>query len=62
MIHNFFSLALYVITGTRKNSARQTEYRISNLTEEDKWVRLKRSAKKEGLDFRPLRKVMEVDI
>lgn len=47
-----------MITGTRKNHLRKTEYRISNLIHEDQWIKLRRNEQKTGIEFRPLRKVL----
>ena len=48
---------IYVIVDLAKNNLRQTEYKVSNLSAEDSWVRLKRGKGKTGIDFRVLRKV-----
>ena len=47
-----------MVTGTRKNHLRKTEYRVSNLIQEDQWIKLKRNEQKTGIEFRPLRKVL----
>lgn len=51
-------IGVFVITGTRKNHLRKTEYRISNLIHEDQWIKLRRNEQKTGIEFRPLRKVL----
>lgn len=53
--------AIYVVTELRKNKWKKTEFRISNMKMDDRWVRLKRSTKKTGLTFWPLRKVLFLD-
>lgn len=47
-----------MVTGVRKSSLRKTEYRLSSRTQDDFWIRLKRSETKSGEDFCPLRRVM----
>ena len=47
-----------MVTGTRKNNLRKSEFRVSNLISEDQWVKLRRNDHKTGLEFRPLRKVL----
>ncbi len=51
---------IFVITSLRKNNLRKTEYRLSSLDYDDQWVKLKRSQQKGGLEFRPLKKVLEL--
>ena len=49
---------VFVIIDTAKNNLRKTEYKISNHAHGDAWVKLKRSEKKTGVDFRLLRQVL----
>ena len=45
----------------RKNIQRQSEYRLTRLgANEDLWVRLKRGKGKSGVDFIPLKKVLNL--
>lgn len=48
---------IYVIIDMVKNNLRKTEYKVSNFTVGDSWVRLKRGRGKSGIEFRVLRKV-----
>jgi hypothetical protein len=47
-----------VITDLRKNLLSKTEFRLSNFTMDDHWVKLKRGEGKSGNEFRPMRKVL----
>eukprot|EP01034_Spumella_vulgaris_P025282 gene25282-31720_t len=48
---------LFIITNTRKNLWFKTEFHLVGANHTDLWTMLKRSQRKEGLEFRPLRKV-----
>ncbi len=60
IIISLFSSGIYVITGIRKNTMRKTEFRLSSFGtgKIDQWAKLKRGDGKGGVDFRPLRKVL----
>lgn len=49
---------VFVIIDIAKNNLRKTEYKISNKVHGDTWVKLRRSEKKTGVDFRLLRQVL----
>lgn len=49
---------IFVVTDVRKNYLSKTEFRISRYRVDDAWVKLKRVEGKNGLDFRPMRKVL----
>jgi hypothetical protein len=49
---------IFVVTDVRKNYLSKTEFRLSRFYHDDTWVKLKRSETKNGLEFRPLRKVL----
>lgn len=48
---------LHVVTGVRKNFFKKSLFRISSFYDDDAWVRLRRGPNKNGVVFRPLRKV-----
>ena len=53
---------IYVVTGIKKHWLfRNTSYRISSFTADDKWISIRRG-KKQGISVRPMRKVLLMNI
>ncbi len=50
---------IFVVTKSRKNIFRKTEYHLSAADGDEFWLRLQRGASKKGQKFRPLRRVVD---
>jgi hypothetical protein len=51
----------FVVIGTRKSTFRKTFFHLSAGPYDEFWIKLKRSPKKSGIAFRPLRQVAVVE-
>ncbi len=58
----FYRLATYITTGTRRLAVGKTEFRLSRLGHEDRWVHLKRADYKSGFAFKINRQVRLIPI
>ncbi len=53
----FYCVATYITTGTRRLAVGKTEFRLSRIGHEDRWVHLKRADYKTGFAFKINRQV-----
>ena len=52
---------LFVIIGTKKSTFRKTFFHLTAGNGDEFWIRLKRGDHKNGIPFRPLRKVANIE-
>lgn len=52
---------LYVVSAVKRSVIGIYDFRLTNLTKEDQWVKLKRGGQGEGLAFTAVRKVLAVE-